>query len=118
MFLDPLEEPLLLGRELLHLAPMQRAPDKIAEEGPDQPAGAHAGESCQSQRYHRVEGDDAHDGVLQCGIGGQRAHGAEGRGCGAEDGGGEGVPSAGGAEAEEGVPIEGGGRLWGLGDRR
>lgn len=95
MPLDPLIEALLLGHELVEAAPMQRSPDKVAEEGADQPAGAHAGKGRQAQRHHRVERDDAHDGVLEGRVGGQRRDGGARRGEGAEDGGYEGVAAPG-----------------------
>lgn len=70
MPLDPLIKPLLLRHKLAQTAPMKRPPSEVAEEGADQPACAHAGKGCEPKRYHWVEGDDAHDGILEGGIGG------------------------------------------------
>ncbi len=97
MFPDALEEAPLLGHKLAQTAPMQRPPGSVAEEGPDQPAGAQAGEGGQAERHHGVERDDAHDGVLQGGVRGQGRDGGARGGDGAEDGRGERVATARGA---------------------
>lgn len=107
MLLDSLVEALLLGEEVGQTAAMQGPPDEVAEKGADEPAGGHAGAGGQAQRHHRVEGDDAHDGVLEGGVGGQRGHGGGRCGDGAEHGGDEGVAPAGSAQLEERVPVEG-----------
>lgn len=64
MLLYPLEEPFLLGHEFVQAAPVQRSPGQIAKEGPDQPAGTHAGEGGEAQRDERVESHDTRDSVL------------------------------------------------------
>ena len=80
---------------------MQRSPGKIAKERPNQPTGAETGEGGKAERHHGVQGYDPHDGVLEGWVGGQRRD----RGCcggdGAEDGGGEGVAPARGAELKK-----------------
>jgi hypothetical protein len=107
VLLDPFVETLLLGHELAQTAPVQRPPCEVAEERTNEPASAHAGKGGEAQGDHWVEGYDAHDGVLEVRVCGQCGDCGTCCGDGAENGGDEGIAAAGGAQLEEGVPVEG-----------
>ena len=105
MLLDPLKERPLFLHEFHDLAPVERPPDCIAEEGADEPAEERGGEGGDAHRDEGVGGDGFGDYVGDGG--GDRDGGAaadEGEE-GGDDGGGEGVAPAGLAEFEEGVPV-------------
>ena len=116
VLLDPFVKTLLLGHEFTQTAPVQRSPCDVAEERTNEPAGAHAGKSGQARGDHWVEGDDAHDGVLEMRVCGQCSDCRACCGNGAENGGDEGVAATGGAQLEKAVPVEGSRERGGGGD--
>lgn len=90
------------GREL---PPVEDAPDTIPEDWAEQPADEHGGEDSDARGDYGVGGDEFEEVVGLRGVGGKESHGRCGGGDGGEDGGRERVPTTGGAEGKEGVPV-------------
>lgn len=66
MLLDSLEESSLFLHKLDHLAPVQRPPKRIAEEGPNKPAEERGSEGGDAHGDERVGGDGLGDNVRDC----------------------------------------------------
>jgi len=94
VLLDPLEESALLLHELNDLAPVQCAPDGVAEEGPDEPAEQGSSEGGNAHGDERVGGNGLGDDIGNSGRDGD-GHAATGEGEeGGNDRGREGVAPA------------------------
>jgi hypothetical protein len=105
MLLNSLEESSLLLHELDSDPPVQRPPDRVAEEGPNEPAEECDGEGGDAHGDEGVGGDGLGDHV-----GGGREDGDREAAAGegyqrSDDGGREGVAPAGFAEFEKGIPV-------------
>lgn len=67
MLLDSLEESSLFLHKLDHLAPVQRPPKRVAEEGPNKPAEERSSEGGDAHGDEGVGGDGLGDNVRDCG---------------------------------------------------
>lgn len=104
--LDPLEEPSLFNLKLRETFAVEEAPEGVAEDGTQEPADGHGGEDGDARRDDGVGGNELYQTVGGVGVFGEEVHCTQGGGEEAEDGGGQGIAAARGAECEESIPIQ------------
>lgn len=106
MLLYSLKKSSFFCREFREAFPVDDSPEEVPEDGAEEPADEHGGEDGDTGADDGVGRDELEHLVGLFLVFGEENHHASRGSDGAEDGGSERVAAAGGAEGEEGIPVE------------